>query len=59
MLFKQLVLGSILWAQTCLALGVLSGVLSVKDFITIQVSLVMLLIPSPILQDRENKEDND
>jgi hypothetical protein len=59
MSFKQLVLISIFWAQTCLALGVLSGVLSVKDFITTQVSLIMLISPSPILQDRENKEDND
>jgi hypothetical protein len=59
MSFKQLVLGSILWAQTCLALGVLSGVLSAKDFITIQVSLIMLISPSPILQDKGNKKDND
>jgi len=55
---EKLIVGSIFWVQTCLALGVLTGALTFRDFIAIQVSIIMLLVPSPILQNKE-KEDNE
>jgi hypothetical protein len=57
--YQKLILGSIIWIQTCLTLGVFSGALSFKDWIAIQVSLIMLLVPSPVVQNKEedNKDD--
>jgi len=53
-MWQKVIIGLVIWAQTCLALGVALGVLSFREFISIQVSLIMLLLPSPIL-----KRDND
>jgi hypothetical protein len=55
---EKLIMGSILWVQTCLALGVLTGTLTFRDFIAIQVSIITLLVPSPIFQNKED-EDNE
>jgi hypothetical protein len=55
---QKLILGSLIWIQTCLTLGVFSGALNFKDWIAIQVSLIMFLIPSPIVQNKED-EDNE
>jgi len=54
---EKLIAGSIFWVQICLALGVLTGTLTFRDFIAIQVSIVMLLVPSPILQSKEDENN--
>jgi hypothetical protein len=56
---QKLILGSLIWIQTCLTLGVFSGALNFRDWIAIQVSLIMLLIPSPIVQNKEKEENDD
>jgi hypothetical protein len=56
---KKLILGLIIWIQTCLTLGVFSGALNFKDWIAIQISLIMLLVPSPMVQNKENEKDDD
>jgi len=43
----------IIWAQMCLMFGVLLNQISFEKFISIQISIIMLLIPSPI-HDRDN-----
>jgi|YNPBryunderm2012_1023409.scaffolds.fasta_scaffold19876_2 hypothetical protein len=55
---QKLILGLLIWIQTCLTLGVFGGALNFNDWIAIQVSLIMLLIPSPIVQNKKD-EDNE
>jgi hypothetical protein len=55
---QKIILLALLWAQTCLVIGIFAGVLSFRDFIAIQVSLIMLLVPSPLLQDKNNKNND-
>jgi hypothetical protein len=56
---EKLIVGSIVWVQICLTLGVFTGTLTFRDFIAIQVSLIMLVIPSPILQNGKEKNNDD
>jgi len=43
----------IVWAQTCLMFGVLLNQINFEKFISIQISIIMLLVPSPI-HDKDN-----
>jgi hypothetical protein len=51
---QKVILLALIWAQTCLVIGIFAGVLSFRDFIAIQVSLIMLLVPSPFVQNKNN-----
>jgi hypothetical protein len=54
---EKLIIGLIFWIQTCLALGVLTGTLTFRDFIAIQVSIITLLVPSPIFQNKKDENN--
>ena len=56
---QKIILLGLLWAQTCLVIGIFVGVVTVRDFIAIQVSLIMLLIPSPLVQNKNNENNDD
>jgi hypothetical protein len=56
---QKIILLGLLWAQTCLVIGIFTRVLSFRDFIAIQVSLIMLLVPSPLLQNKDNENNDD
>jgi len=56
---QKVILLGLLWAQTCLVIGVFTGVLSFRDFTAIQVSLIMLLVPSPLVQNKNNENNDD
>jgi len=51
--WQKIILIAILWAQTCLVIGLLIGSLTFKQFIDIQVSIIMLLLPSPLNKNND------
>jgi len=53
MTWQQIILGLIVWAQTCLIFGVLLNQITFEKFISIQLSIIMLLLPSPF-KDKDN-----
>jgi len=52
--WQKIAIFLILWAQICLIFGVFLGQISFEKFISIQVSVIMLLVPSPIHDKRDN-----
>jgi len=52
MTWKSIALSLIIWIQVCLVLGVLFNQISFEKFLSLQISVILLILPSP-LKDKD------